>query len=254
MTNNHNITSGARHSSGGKLSSGVGHSTGARLKDKAVDKVIDLKDVRFTYGNGKRVLDGVDFQLWQGQRIGLTGSNGSGKTTLFHVVMGLLRPQSGSVAVFGKKRSEEEDFIEVRRRIGLLFQDSDDQLFCPTVLEDVAFGPLNLGMTHAEALQTVTRTCEMLGLAGFEHRVTHRLSGGEKRLCALATIAAMTPEVLLLDEPTAGLDSDSIERIVAFLNNYSMSHVIISHEIEFLKEVTDSIFVLRSGSFYALDN
>ncbi|KJU86287.1 cobalt ABC transporter ATP-binding protein [Candidatus Magnetobacterium bavaricum] len=252
MTHNHHKTNETGHGNE------TGHATqvrsGACATMQYTDKVIELKDIGFSHSNGKVVLEGVDFQLLQRQRLGLTGSNGSGKTTIFHVIMGLLKPQSGEVTVFGKKRLQQEDFIDVRRRIGLLFQDSDDQLFCPTVLEDVAFGPLNLGMTHAEAIRIVKQTCELLGLGGFEHRVTHRLSGGEKRLCALATIAAMTPEVLLLDEPTAGLDADSISRIVSFLNNYSMTHVIISHEIGFLKEVTDSVLVLRSGRFCALDN
>ncbi|MBF0343442.1 MAG: ABC transporter ATP-binding protein [Nitrospirae bacterium] len=216
--------------------------------------LIELSNITFTYGNGKAVLDDVSFQLYQGQRLGLTGSNGSGKTTMFHVVMGLLVPQKGEVVVFGKKRLRQDDFLEVRRRVGLLFQDSDDQLFCPTVGEDVAFGPLNLGFTHAQAEEIVSQTCEILGLQGFENRVTHRLSGGEKRMCAFATIVAMRPEVMLLDEPTAGLATDSIERIVKFLNSYSKSHVIISHEIGFLKEVTDKIFMMRSGGFHALDN
>ncbi|MBF0318136.1 MAG: ABC transporter ATP-binding protein [Nitrospirae bacterium] len=256
MTSNHHRTIEAGHKGQAKHVDEADHRGTLQRRDdnECNDKVIELKDIRFSYGNGNVVLEGVNFQLLQGQRIGLTGSNGSGKTTLFHVIMGLLKPQSGEVTVFGKKRLKQEDFIDVRRRIGLLFQDSDDQLFCPTVLEDVAFGPLNLGMTHAEAMRVVTETCDLLGLSGFEDRLTHRLSGGEKRLCALATIAAMTPEVLLLDEPTAGLDADSISRIVAFLNNYSMSHVIISHEIDFLKEVTDGVFVLGSGNFHALDN
>ena len=118
--------------------------------------------------------------------------------------------------VFGKPRAAERDFHEVRRRVGLLFQDADDQLFCPTVVEDVAFGPLNLGLPRDRVRQVVAETLEAVGLAGYEHRITYKLSGGEKRLVALATVLAMQPEVLLLDEPTSGLDEQATERLDGF--------------------------------------
>lgn len=107
--------------------------------------MISLRGIVFSYPGGRRVLDGLDFALEQGERVGITGPNGSGKTTLLHIMVGLLKPEAGEVEIFGKTRVEEADFKEVRRRVGLLFQDPDDQLFCPTVVEDVAFGPLNLG-------------------------------------------------------------------------------------------------------------
>ena len=139
----------------------------------------------------------------------LLGPNGCGKTTLLHLIVGLLRPSAGQIEAFGRQRMAEADFHEVRRRVGLLFQDADDQLFCPTVAEDVAFGPLNLGKSRDEVRRIVAGTLDSLGLAGYEHRVTYRLSGGEKRLVALATVLAMQPEVLLLDEPSGGLDDAS---------------------------------------------
>ena len=135
----------------------------------------------------------LDFEFHKGDRIGLVAPNGSGKTTLFHVIMGLLKPSAGRIVIFGQTRRKEKDFIDVRHRIGLLFQDADDQLFSPTVLEDVAFGPLNLGKTKQEALDISRRTLSFLGLSGFENRITFKLSGGEKRLVSLATILAMEP-------------------------------------------------------------
>ena len=153
--------------------------------------VFNLSKIRYAYPGGPLVLNDLDFHLHAGDRIGLVAPNGSGKTTLFHIIMGLLKPLSGTVEAFGEARGAEADFIEVRRRIGLLFQDADDQLFSPTVLEDVAFGPLNLGKSREEAVEVASNTLAFLGLKGFEDRVTYKLSGGEKRLVSLATVLAM---------------------------------------------------------------
>jgi cobalt/nickel transport system ATP-binding protein len=134
----------------------------------------------------------------------------------------------------------------VRRKIGLLFQDADDQLFSPTVLEDVAFGPLNLGMSQDEAVDIAQKTLKSLDLIGFEDRITYKLSGGEKRLVSLATILAMEPEILLLDEPTAGLDDKTKAKLIGILSNLDLSFIVISHEIDFLFEITDSIYTMEN--------
>ena len=193
------------------------------------------------------VLDGVAFQVNRGDRIGLVGPNGSGKTTLCHIIMGLLKPESGEVEIFGKIRREESDFTDVRGRIGFLFQDADDQLFCPTVLEDVAFGPLNLGKTVEEAKDIVRRTLKSLKLEGFEERITYQLSGGEKRLVSLATVLAMEPELLILDEPTTGLDVNTSERLVEILRESDLPYILISHDREFVRQTTNSIYEIRQG-------
>ncbi len=209
--------------------------------------MIELQDLSFTYPYGKSVFNGLNFSLKRGERIGLVGPNGAGKTTLFHLIVGLLKPDSGEVRILGKRRKDEEDFTEVRQRIGLLFQDSDDQLFSPTVEEDIAFGPLNLGKTHEQARLVVQETCEILGLKGFEKKVTYRLSGGEKRLVALATVVAMDPECFLLDEPTAGLDEATRGRFLNYLKGHTDTYVIISHDRELLKEATDKLYRLNDG-------
>ena len=149
--------------------------------------LINLEGVSFNYPGGPPVLNQLDFKLNRGNRIGLIAPNGSGKTTLLHLIMGLLKPSAGRIEIFGKRTRDEKDFADVRRKIGLLFQDADDQLFSPTVLEDVAFGPLNLGKPKNEALQIAQKTLDFLGLNGFEDRITFKLSGGEKRLVSLAT-------------------------------------------------------------------
>ena len=212
--------------------------------------IIDLKGVSFVYyGNQSRrpVLDGISLQINRGDRVGLIGPNGSGKTTLFHLLMGLLRPSQGEIVVFGKKRQEEKDFREVREKIGLLFQDSDDQLFCPTVAEDVAFGPLNLGRSQKEALEITRQVLARLGLKEFENRLTYKLSGGEKRLISLATVLAMQPEVLVLDEPTTGLDEDTVERLVQILRSSHLTYIIASHQRDFLAKTIDTVYELRRG-------
>jgi len=209
--------------------------------------LIEFHEVSFAYGPQRPVLERCTFQLQPGQRLALMGANGSGKTTVLHLAMGLLPPASGRIEAFGRPRCRPDDFHDVRRRAGLLFQDADDQLFCPTVAEDVAFGPLNLGKTHAEAWQIVGQTLDQLGLAGYEGRITHKLSGGEKRLVALATVLAMQPDVLLLDEPTSGLDEAGSRRICQLLAALPQAMLIVSHDRDFLRCVTQAALVLRAG-------
>lgn len=215
------------------------------MKDS--DVLIGLNDIVFGYPGTAPVINGLNFSLRRKDRIGLIAPNGSGKTTLFHLIMGLLKPTAGHLEIFGNRVDEEKDFAEVRRRIGLLFQDADDQLFSPTVLEDVAFGPLNLGKSKKQAAAIARETLSFLGLADFEDRLTYRLSGGEKKLVSLATVLAMSPEVLLLDEPINALDTETKAKIVEILNALDISYIIISHEIDFLSQTTEAIYTLQSG-------
>jgi len=209
--------------------------------------LLELRDVSFAYDPDRPVLKALDFVLAPGERVGLAGANGSGKSTLLQLIVGLLPRAGGTILCFNEARSREADFVEVRRRIGLLFQDSDDQLFCPTVAEDIAFGPLNLGKSRSEAEAIVRRTLHMVGLVGFEDRITYKLSGGEKRLVALATVLAMDPEVLLLDEPLAGLDEAHSERVESILEGLNQSMVVIAHDRAFLGRVTTRTAELRDG-------
>ena len=209
--------------------------------------ILNLSKIRFGYPGGPLVLNDLDFHLHAGDRIGLVAPNGSGKTTLFHIIMGLLEPLSGIVEAFGEERKADADFMEVRRRIGLLFQDADDQLFSPTVLEDVAFGPLNLGKSRDDAVAVARKTLDFLGLNGFEDRVTYKLSGGEKRLVSLATVLAMEPEVLLLDEPSTGLDSSTKDKLIDILNGLDLSFLLISHEFDFLSKTAKHIYTMDGG-------
>jgi cobalt/nickel transport system ATP-binding protein len=209
--------------------------------------LIDLKNISFSYPGGKPVFQDLSLRLHEKERVGLIGPNGSGKTTLFHLIMGLLRPSSGTLKVFGKKLDDKDDFVSVRQQIGLLFQDADDQLFSPTVLEDVAFGPLNQGKSIKEAKKIAREVLLSLGLEEFEDRITYKLSGGEKKLVSLATILAMKPRVLLLDEPTTALDTETTIKIIDILENIDISFIFISHNMDFIKRTTDKVLGLIDG-------
>lgn len=217
------------------------------MNDALNDNLVSLEGVSFSYAPDRIVFSECDFRLRSSERVGLTGPNGSGKTTLLGLIVGLLRPTTGRVEVFGKVRVRENDFHEVRGRAGLLFQDSDDQLFCPTVAEDVAFGPLNLGKPREEVRHIVAQTLDTLGLGGYEERITYKLSGGEKRLVALATVLAMEPEVLLLDEPTSGLDDDAVERVTGVLCQLPQAMVIASHDERLLGRLPTRHLRLADG-------
>ena len=215
--------------------------------DTGDSALIKLTDVTFAYPGAEVVLKDLNFTLSRTDRVGLIGPNGSGKSTLLMIIEGLLKPDSGAVEIFGQVRKTEKDYYFVRERVGFLFQNPDDQLFCPTVAEDVAFGPLNLGKSGDEAMEIVRETLNMLGLAGFENRVTHKLSGGEKRLISLATVLAMKPEILLLDEPISGLDEATAQKITKILADLPQPRIVVSHDREFLQKVTNSLRYIMNG-------
>lgn len=208
---------------------------------------ITLEDICFAYPGHAPILNGASLTLNPGQRLSLTGANGSGKSTLLRITLGLQRPTSGTVTVFGQERLAEADFHEVRRRVGLVFQDADDQLFCPTVAEDIAFGPLNLGKTRDEALSVVDKVLSDLDLMHLKDRITHKLSGGEKRLVTLATVLAMDPEVLLLDEPTNALDTKNEARLLEILKSLPQAILLVSHSPAFRAALAPDELNLQNG-------
>ena len=209
--------------------------------------LIALDDISFSYLGQDPVLTGASLRLEPGQRLALTGPNGAGKSTLLRIMLGLERPDAGTVTIFGQLRRDEPDFHEVRRRVGLVFQDPDDQLFCPTVADDVAFGPLNLGKSRAEALGIVDRVLTDLDLIHLRDRITHKLSGGEKRLVTLATVLAMEPEALLLDEPTNGLDTRNETRLLEILQALPQAILLVSHSDSFREAICPDRLHLQDG-------
>lgn len=210
-------------------------------------ELIRLEGVHFAYPGRPPVLEGLDFTLEQGQRIGILGPNGAGKSTLFMLAMGFLHPSRGEVYGLGKPCRREEDFRPLRAAVGYLFQDPDDQLFCPTVAEDVAFGPRNLGLDLRQALERVDQVLEEVGLEGYQDRLTYQLSGGEKRLVALATVLAMRPKALLLDEPLTGVDQEHAARLERLLVESDYGWALVAHDPELLRRTCRQIFCLEGG-------
>ncbi|MDR1297250.1 MAG: energy-coupling factor ABC transporter ATP-binding protein [Deltaproteobacteria bacterium] len=211
------------------------------------EPIIKITDLRFNYPGRPEVLKGLSLAADKETRLGIVGSNGSGKTTLLSVIMGLVKPKSGTVEILGRNCRKESDFKAVRPKLGFVFQDANDQLFCPTVADDIAFGPLNLGRTKAEASRIVAEVLGSLGLGDFGPRITYDLSGGEKKLVALGTALALSPEILILDEPTTFLDDSAVSRLEAVLEKLNLPAVIVSHDQEFLARCTTSRLRMVDG-------
>ena len=214
----------------------------------APSPLVQLQGIRFGFpGHTTPLFNDLEFSLPAQERIGLIGPNGSGKTTLLRVIMGLLAPQHGSVSFSGSPVHTREDWRTLRQHIGFVFQDSDDQLFCPTVLEDVAFGPRNLGLSREHARTRALETLADLELTALAEAMTHTLSGGQKKLVALATVLAMRPQALLLDEPTNDLDHDARNRLIDILERLDTALLIVSHDWDFLDQTTSRLCELHAG-------
>jgi cobalt/nickel transport system ATP-binding protein len=209
-----------------------------------------MQNVHFAYPDGRCALNGVDFTIGYGQAVGLVGANGAGKSTVLLNLAGVLLPTSGLVRI-GDCLVSRQTLVEVRRRVGLVFQDPDDQLFMPTVGEDVSFGPLNQRLTP-EAVEVRVRTAlAQVGVAHLRHRPPHRLSGGERRSAALATVLALNPEILLLDEPSANLDPASRRRLIGYLKAFSHTRIIATHDLDLVLAVCERTLILRDGKVLA---
>lgn len=207
-----------------------------------------LETISYAYPNKeKQVLQQVNLQLHSGEMLGLHGSNGSGKSTLLHIAAGLITPQAGSVTLCGIHCTSEAKFIEARKHLGYLLQNSDDMLFCPSILEDVAFGPYNMGYTAKEAQAIAWETLKELGMEQFADANGNSLSGGEKKMAALACILSMKPRLLFLDEPTNDLDPASREKLLQHLKMQNIASVVISHDLEFMQQLCTRFCTLDEG-------
>lgn len=212
--------------------------------------LLETRDLTHTYRGDVHALEGVNFTAERKSRIAVIGPNGAGKSTLFKHFNGILKPTSGEVLVRGEPITKE-NLREVRKFVGIVFQNPDDQIFSPTVEQDIAFGPINLGLDAATVAHRVEEVLRLLGIEDLRERVPHQLSGGEKKRVAIAGILAMEPQVLVLDEPTAGLDPRGVADLVAFVNRlpdeYGMTVIFSTHHLDLVAEMADHIYVMDKG-------
>jgi cobalt/nickel transport system ATP-binding protein len=215
--------------------------------------VLAVDGLGYRYPDGHEALRDVSFSIAPGERVAIIGPNGAGKSTLLLHLNGLLpdRPPPRPAVVVDGLALVESNLAEVRRRVGLLFQDPDDQLFCPTVWEDVAFGPRQLGVEGPALSQHVSESLARVGLAGFEDRLPHHLSRGEKRRVCLAGVLACEARLLVLDEPTSDLDPRGRRELMALLARLPMAQLIATHDLEFVVEICPRTLVLDGGRIIA---
>ena len=215
------------------------------------DVILEARDIHYKYPDGTLALKGVNFKARRGEMVALLGPNGAGKSTLFLHFNGILRPHKGEILIKGKPiKYDSKSLLEVRKTVGIVFQNADDQLFAPTVMEDVAFGPLNLGCSEEEVKKRVKEALRAVGMEGYEDKPPHYLSGGEKKRIAIAGILAMKPEIMVLDEPTAGLDPLGASRIMELLyklNREGMTIIISTHDVDLVPVYADRVYVMDKG-------
>lgn len=207
---------------------------------------IELKEVSYEYPNGKTAVDKVSFRINHGESVGLIGENGAGKSTLLSLMPGLIMPQSGTVDIGGTILTKKT-MPYIRQSLGYIFQDSDDQLFMPTVYEDVAFGLRNHGMEEDEVEKVVKSSLERVGILHLSDRPAYRLSGGEKKAAAIASVIAMQPDILIMDEPSSALDPKARRRLMKLLDSFSHTKLIAAHDLDLVLELCERVIVINEG-------
>lgn len=208
--------------------------------------IVEVKNLRHVYPDGTEALRGVSFRITHGESVAVVGANGAGKSTLLLHLNGCLAPGEGEVRI-GDFPVTRSTLPEIRRTVGMVFQDPDDQLFMPTVRDDVAFGPLNLGLPAEEAEQRVMDALERVGAAHLAARPPYHLSGGEKRRVAIATVLSMEPSILVMDEPTNGLDPHARRQLIGLLRDFRHTRIFTSHDLDMVLDLCDRTIVLNEG-------
>ena len=213
--------------------------------------MLEVKNLKYSYNAEYKALKGVSLKVDKGDMVALLGKNGAGKSTLFLHLNGIYEPDEGQVFIDGEElKYDKKSLLKFRQKVGIVFQNPDDQIFAPTVEEDVAFGPLNLGLPMEEVQKRVVESLARVGMSGFEKTAPHHLSGGQKKRVAIAGILAMKPEVMVLDEPTAGLDPQGVvdlSKLLDELNEEGITIIISTHEVDLVPNYADKVFVLVDG-------
>jgi cobalt/nickel transport system ATP-binding protein len=212
--------------------------------------IVEFKDVFFQYPDGTEALRGVTFRITHGESVGIVGANGAGKSTILLHMNGFLLPSSGAVTI-GDLRLQNTTRQEVRKKVGVVFQNPDDQLFMPTVFEDVAFGPLNLGLSAECVEERVIAALKDVNCLDLRDKPPHHLSGGQKNAVAIATVMAMDPDILVMDEPAANLDPKSRRSLITMLQGFTHSKIVASHDLDLILDVCKRCIVVREGAVEA---
>ncbi len=217
--------------------------------------MLEVQNIKYSYNNDYQALKGVSLKIEKGDMVALLGKNGAGKSTLFLHLNGIYQPDEGKVFIDGEElKYDKKSLLKFRQKVGIVFQNPDDQIFAPTVEEDVAFGPLNLGLSMEEVQNRVEDALERVGMTGYEKTAPHHLSGGQKKRVAIAGILAMKPEIMVLDEPTAGLDPNGVTNLVKLLkelNAEGITILISTHEVNLVPDYANKAFVMVDGNLIA---
>ena len=217
--------------------------------------MLEVKNIKYSYNADYQALKGVSLKVEKGEMVALLGKNGAGKSTLFLQLNGIYQPDEGQVFIDGEElKYDKKSLLKFRQKVGIVFQNPDDQIFAPTVEEDVAFGPLNLGLSMEEVQDRVEEALARVGMSGFEKKAPHHLSGGQKKRVAIAGILAMKPEIMVLDEPTAGLDPQGVvdlSKLLRELNDEGITIIISTHEVDLVPNYAEKVFVLVDGLLIA---
>ena len=210
--------------------------------------MIEFRNVTFSYGEAP-VVENLSFSIKKGETVGLIGANGAGKSTIMKLMLGLITG-SGEIKVDGLPMNKE-NLGEIRKKIGFVLQDSDNQMFMPTVYEDMIFGPRNYGLSKEETDRRVDAVLAQLGLQSLKHRYNHKISGGEKRMAAIATILAMEPEMIVMDEPSTALDPVNRRRVISTINSRKETKLIASHDLDMILDTCQRVILLNHGRIVA---
>lgn len=211
--------------------------------------MIEFRNVHFAYDADRPVLKDICLTVEKGEALGIIGANGTGKSTLMKLLLGLL-PFEGSITVDGLS-VEKKNLAQIRRKLGYVLQDSDNQMFMPTVFEDMVFAPRNYGLSAEEAEAKVDAVLEKLNLTELKHRYNHKISGGEKRMAAIATVLTMEPEVIIMDEPSIALDPYNRRAVIRAINEMDMTKIIVSHDLDMVLETCSRVVLMNGGRIVA---
>jgi len=211
---------------------------------------LEVRSLHFSYPDGHEAVKDMSFTIHHGESVGIIGTNGAGKSTLLMLLMGVLFPDAGEVLV-GDVHVTKKTLPMIRQRLGMVFQDPDDQLFMTTVYDDVAFGPRNYKLDEKEVESRVAKALELVGISHLKDRAPFKLSGGEKRSAAIASVLSMEPDVLIMDEPTAALDPKSRRRVISLLKSFEHTKIITSHDLDMVFETCKRIIVIKDGKIAA---